>query len=95
VADHEELDVVDLADRCVQESARRLPDLEIELCGPDALTVRGIPSGLRLVFDNAITNAFRHGYAERVRITLAENGTHGVDVTVDDDGIGIPERERA
>ncbi|NMM92507.1 two-component sensor histidine kinase, partial [Rhodococcus sp. SRB_17] len=43
----------------------------------------------------AITNALRHGYAERVRITLAENDAHGVDVTVDDDGIGIPEYERA
>jgi two-component system, OmpR family, sensor histidine kinase PrrB len=95
VADHEEVDLVDLADRCVQESARRLPDLEIELCGPDAVTVRGIPSGLRLVLDNAIINAVRHGHAERVRITLAENGAHGVAVTVDDDGIGIPEYERA
>ncbi|OYD60813.1 ATP-binding protein [Rhodococcus sp. OK302] len=95
VADHEEVDLVDLADRCVQESARRLPDLEIELCAPDALTVRGIPSGLRLVLDNAIINAVRHGRAGLVRITLAENGAHGVAVTVDDDGIGIPEYERA
>lgn len=93
-ADHEEFDLVELADRCVQESARRLPDLDIELCGPDAVVVRGIPSGLRLVLDNAITNAVRHGQAELVRITLAADGGH-VDVTVDDDGTGIPEHERA
>jgi len=55
-ADHEEFDLVELADRCVQESARRLPDVDIELCGPDVMVVRGIPSGLRLVLDNAITN---------------------------------------
>lgn len=94
-ADYEDVDLVELADRCVQESARRLPDLDIELRGPDAVVVRGIPSGLRLVLDNAITNAVRHGDAGRVRITLAENGTHGIDVTVDDDGTGIPEQERA
>lgn len=94
-ADHEEVDLVELADRCVQESARRLPDLDIELRGPDAVVVRGIPSGLRLVLDNAIANAVRHGDADRVRITLAENDTHGIDVTVDDDGTGIPEHERA
>ncbi|MFC4605471.1 sensor histidine kinase [Rhodococcus kronopolitis] len=94
-ADHEDVDLIELADRCVQESARRLPDLDIELCGPDAVVVRGIPSGLRLVLDNAITNAVRHGNADRVRITLAENGAHGAVVTVDDDGTGIPEHERS
>ncbi|MFF1946070.1 ATP-binding protein [Rhodococcus qingshengii] len=94
-ADFEDVDLTDLVDRCVQESARRRPDLDIELRGSDALIVRGIPSGLRLVLDNAITNALRHGHAKLVRISLAKNDTHGIDITVDDDGIGIPEHERA
>ncbi|MDI9915453.1 ATP-binding protein [Rhodococcus sp. IEGM 1379] len=47
------------------------------------------------MLDNAITNALRHGHAELVRITFAENDAHGIDFMVNDDGIGIPEHERA
>lgn len=91
--DLEEVDLVELADRCVQEFARRLPDLDIDLVGPDAVAMRGVASGLRLVLDNAITNAVRHGQAERIRITLSDDAD-GVVVTVDDDGTGIPAGER-
>ncbi|MGO4203993.1 HAMP domain-containing sensor histidine kinase [Rhodococcus sp. TAF43] len=93
--DHEDLDLVELADRCVQESARRLPDVAVELSTPPSLPMRGLPSGLRLVLENAVTNAVRHGRADRVRITVADNGDRGVTIAVDDNGIGVPEHERA
>ncbi|WP_072689814.1 sensor histidine kinase [Rhodococcus marinonascens] len=94
-SDHEEFDLVELADRCIQEATRRLPDVAIELSAPKSLTMRGLPSGLRLVLENAITNAVRHGRADRVVITVAGNGVEGSTITVDDNGIGIPEHERA
>ncbi|GAB2657441.1 HAMP domain-containing sensor histidine kinase [Prescottella soli] len=93
--DHEDLDLVELVDRCVQESARRLPDVAVELSTPPALRMRGLPSGLRSVLENAVTNAVRHGRADRVRITVTDNGDRGVTIAVDDNGIGVPEHERA
>ncbi|QBJ97600.1 HAMP domain-containing histidine kinase [Rhodococcus sp. ABRD24] len=93
--DHEDLDLAELADRCVQELARRLPDVQIELNSPPTVSVRGIPSGLRLVLENAVTNSVRHGRAERIRITLVHSDSQGAVVAVDDDGIGIPQHERA
>ncbi|MDH6279786.1 HAMP domain-containing sensor histidine kinase [Prescottella agglutinans] len=93
--DHEDLDLVELVDRCVQESARRLPDVTIELATPTSLRMRGLPSGLRLVLENAITNAVRHGRADLVRVTVADNDDRSTTIAVDDNGIGVPEHERS
>lgn len=93
VADHEDLDLVEVADRCVQESTRRLPDVDVALTAPPTLPMRGLPSGLRMVLENAVVNAARHGVADRVRITVAEHAGE-VTITVDDNGIGVPEHER-
>ncbi|WP_433610878.1 HAMP domain-containing sensor histidine kinase [Prescottella agglutinans] len=94
-ADQEDVDLVELADRCVQEAARRLPGVTVELSAPPSLPMRGLPSGLRSVLENAVTNAVRHGRADRVRITVTDNGDRGVTIAVDDNGIGVPEHERA
>ncbi|MEV0945329.1 HAMP domain-containing sensor histidine kinase [Rhodococcus sp. NPDC049939] len=94
-SDHEDFDLVELADRCVQEASRRLPDVALELSAPTSLPISGLPSGLRLVLENAITNAVRHGRADRIAITVAGNDGQGSTITVDDNGIGIPEHERA
>jgi len=92
-ADHEDVDLVELADRCVQESSRRLPEVSIELTAPPSLPMRGLPSGLRLVLENAVTNAVRHGRADRIEVGVVED-TRGITITVDDNGIGVPEHER-
>lgn len=94
VADQEDLDLVEVADRCVQESTRRYPEVDVELTAPSALPMRGLPSGLRMVLENAVTNAVRHGLADRIEITVAKH-PHVVTMTVDDNGIGIPEHERS
>lgn len=96
-ADHEDVDLVELVDRCVQKAARGHPDLDFTFLAPGRLVVRGIPSGLRLVLDNAVTNAVRHGGARRVLVTVtpvAAAPQPVVVITVDDDGIGVPEAER-
>jgi len=53
----------------------------------------GLPAGLRLVIDNAIANAVKHGGATDVRLAVRRSPT-GVEVTVDDNGSGVPEAER-
>lgn len=93
VADQEDLDLVEVADRCVQESTRRYPRMDIELTAPSALPMRGLPSGLRMVLENAVTNAVRHGLADRVEIGVGQDA-RGITITVDDNGIGVPESER-
>ncbi|PTR30446.1 two-component system sensor histidine kinase PrrB [Rhodococcus sp. OK519] len=93
VADHEDIDLVELADRFVQEWSRRRPDVSIRLTAAVSLPMRGLPSGLRLVFENAVTNAVRHGRADYIEIAVT-GGSHGATITVDDNGIGVPEHER-
>jgi len=54
----------------------------------------GLPTGLRLVIDNAIANAVKHGGATEIQLRVASSG-EGVEIAIDDDGTGIPEAERA
>lgn len=98
-ADRAEIDLVELTDRAVQESQRTHRATEITLTAPDHLTIRGIPAGLRLVLDNTIANAVRHGRARHVAVTLdsvtdTAAGHRVAVITVDDDGIGVPDAER-
>ena len=61
--------------------------------------MRGWEPGLRLLADNLVENAVRHGRAGgEIRVTLdparaGEDG--GALLTVDDDGPGIPDADRA
>lgn len=59
--------------------------------------IRALPGGIRLILDNAITNAVRHGGASAVRITLARpaDSPDTVTITIDDNGCGIPAEERS
>jgi len=54
----------------------------------------GLPAGLRLVIDNAITNAVKHGGATEICLSAVSSG-EGVEIVVDDNGAGVPEEERA
>ena len=56
--------------------------------------IQGMPAGLRLVIDNAIANAVKHGGATEVRLS-AVRSADDVQIVVDDNGSGVPEAERA
>ncbi|MFD4181857.1 histidine kinase dimerization/phospho-acceptor domain-containing protein, partial [Rhodococcus sp. NPDC058514] len=86
IADHEEVDLADLVDRCVQEAARIHPDLDVTFSAPEPVLVRGIPTGLRLVLDNAITNSVRHGGAGRVLVAVRTEPDGAGGVTVEAEG---------
>jgi signal transduction histidine kinase len=49
---------------------------------------------LRLVIDNAITNAVKHGGANEIQLSATSSG-EGVEIVVDDNGSGVPEEERS
>ncbi|WP_059022163.1 HAMP domain-containing sensor histidine kinase [Mycobacterium sp. M26] len=87
-------DVTDLLDRAAHDAERIYQDLKVSLVPSPAVLMVGLPVGLRLVIDNAIANAVKHGGATEVRLSL-ESSADGVQIAVDDNGSGVPESERA
>ena len=86
-------DITELLDRAAHDAERSYPDLQVSLVPSPAVLMVGLPVGLRLVIDNAIANAAKHGGATEVRLAVTSS-SEGVAVTVDDNGSGVPEEER-
>ena len=87
-------DITELLDRAAHDAERTYPELKVSLVPSPAVLMVGLPVGLRLVIDNAIANAVKHGGATEVRLAVGSSAA-GVRVTVDDNGTGVPEAERA
>lgn len=89
-----ELDVTELLHRAAHDARRVAHDVQVVVADGPAVLILGWPAGLRLAVDNLVSNAVRHGMAARV--VLAATATpHGAEITVDDDGRGVPESERS
>jgi two-component system sensor histidine kinase PrrB len=83
--DHVPVDITELLDRAAHDAMRLYPDLNVSL----------VPSPtVRLVIDNAIANAVKHGQATQVQLAAISSRV-GVEITIDDNGTGVPEKERA
>jgi two-component system, OmpR family, sensor histidine kinase PrrB len=93
VEDHVPVDITELLDRAAHDAMRVYPDLNVSLVPSPSVLMLGLPTGLRLVIDNAIANAVKHGRATRVRLS-AITSRAGVEIAVDDNGTGVPEEER-
>ena len=94
VEDHVPVDITELLDRAAHDAMRIYPDLNVSLVPSPTVLMLGLPTGLRLVIDNAIANAVKHGRATRVQLS-AISSRAGVEIAVDDNGTGVPEEERA
>jgi two-component system, OmpR family, sensor histidine kinase PrrB len=92
--DHVPVDITELLDRAAHDAMRVYPDLDVSLAPAPTVIIVGLPAGLRLAVDNAIANAVKHGGATRVQLS-AVSSRAGVEIAVDDDGVGVPEEERA
>jgi signal transduction histidine kinase len=88
-----DVDLGEVVDGVATAARERHPGVEVITELPGApVVVRGWEPGLRLLVDNLVENAARHGRADgRVVVTLEETGPT---LHVDDDGPGIPEDER-
>lgn len=68
--------------------------IDDSLIGADDPGKSGLPADVRLlairVIEEAITNALRHGRAERLQIELLVDAQQVLQIIVDDDGAGIP-----
>jgi signal transduction histidine kinase len=93
-ADFVPFDITELLDRAAHDAERTYPDLHVALVPSPAVLMVGMPVGLRLVIDNAIANAVRHGGATEVLLAVSTSA-EAVQITVDDNGSGVPESERA
>ncbi|MEO3759298.1 HAMP domain-containing sensor histidine kinase [Mycobacterium sp. B14F4] len=94
VDDFVPVDITDLLDRAAHDAMRNYPGLKVSLASSTTVLMVGLPAGLRLVIDNAITNAVKHGSATEIQLAAVSSG-EGVAITIDDNGTGIPEAERA
>ncbi|WP_053693776.1 sensor histidine kinase [Streptomyces sp. WM6372] len=91
------LDLSELVDTVVGESARRHPDARLDVELPAELRVFGWDAGLAILLTNLLGNAAVHGHRPdepaRIAVRLHAEGGHAV-LTVDDAGPGIPPGER-
>ena len=87
------VDITELLDRAAHDAMRVYPDLDVSLVPAPTVIIVGLPTGLRLAVDNAIANAVKHGGATRVQLS-AVSSREGVEIAIDDDGVGVPEEER-
>jgi signal transduction histidine kinase len=93
VDDFVPVDITELLDRAAHDAMRNYPGLQASLASSTTVLMVGLPAGLRLVIDNAITNAIKHGGATEIRLSAVSSG-EGVEILIDDNGTGIPEEER-
>lgn len=94
----EPIDILELADEAAAEAIHRHPGVRCEVLGSDPISITGWGPGIRIALDNAISNAIRHGQADRIEISAHRNtlpdGSHSVTVSIDDNGTGVPEADR-
>lgn len=94
VDDFVPVDITELLDRAAHDAQRTYPDVDVHLVAATTVLMVGLPAGLRLVIDNAIANAVKHGGASDIQLN-AVSSADGVEITIDDNGTGIPDEERA
>jgi histidine kinase len=86
-------DVTELLDRAAHDALRVYPNLQVSLVPSPTVLMVGLPTGLRLVIDNAIANAVKHGGATEIELSVTSSA-EGVEIAIDDDGSGVPDDER-
>ncbi|KAA0083298.1 sensor histidine kinase [Mycolicibacterium sp. P9-64] len=94
VDDFVPFDITELLDRAAHDAQHTYPNLHVSLVPSPSVLMVGLPAGLRLVIDNAIANAVKHGDATEIQLS-AISSADGVEIAVDDNGAGVPEEERS
>jgi two-component system, OmpR family, sensor histidine kinase PrrB len=92
----EDVDVAEVVDSALAGLRVRHPSLSAELDAPEpGPVVRGDAEGIRMLVDNLLENAARHGRPNgKVEAIVEAPSGGGVRIVVNDDGPGIPPDER-
>jgi two-component system, OmpR family, sensor histidine kinase PrrB len=92
----ERLDAADVLDVAVEAARRRHPDMTFRVRAPEhGAELAGWPDGIRTLIDNLLENAAKHGRRGGTVAVAIDNGDRGMQLTVDDDGPGVPAAERS
>lgn len=86
----EPFELCETLDRAVQNARRAQPGVDITLTACDPVPMTGLPGGIMLIVTNAVANAVLHGHATEIAVA-ASTGADGIEITIDDNGTGIPE----
>ncbi len=90
----ERFDLTEVIDAAMQRIKARYPRATLRFSAPEQANILGWPEGLRVLIDNLLENALRHGRPDgSVEVTVATSDGR-VRLTVDDEGPGIPPDER-
>ncbi|WP_019931376.1 HAMP domain-containing sensor histidine kinase [Nocardia sp. BMG111209] len=89
-----ETDLADLVDQAAHDAMRHYPALTVRIDADPELIICGLPTGLRLAVDNALTNSVRHGGATEALISAHRIADGAIVLSIDDNGRGIPPLER-
>ncbi len=81
----QDLQMVDLQN-FLKEIGEAYPTVEVQA---DKVDLRCDPLRLGQAIRNLLTNALRHAHATTIRLRSSK-GAHGVEIVVEDDGLGIP-----
>ncbi|MFI5780280.1 sensor histidine kinase [Nocardia sp. NPDC051570] len=92
--DHVETDIAELIDQSAHDAMRHYPTLSVRIDSDPELIIRGLPTGLRLALDNALTNSARHGRATEAVVSAHRMPDGSIVIAIDDNGRGIPPEER-
>ncbi|MDO3649599.1 HAMP domain-containing sensor histidine kinase [Nocardia mangyaensis] len=86
----ESFELCETLDRAVQNARRAQPEVDISLTACEPVPMTGLPGGIMLIVTNAVSNAVHHGHATEVTVA-ARADADGIEITIDDNGSGIPE----
>ncbi|MEV6095290.1 HAMP domain-containing sensor histidine kinase [Nocardia sp. NPDC051981] len=92
--DHVVTDVAELCDAAAHDAMRHFPQLKVRIDTDAELVTRGLPTGLRLAVDNALTNSARHGGATEALVSAHRAASGRIVISIDDNGRGLPPVER-
>ncbi|MGV9665415.1 sensor histidine kinase [Nocardia niigatensis] len=92
--DHVVTDVAELCDAAAHDAMRHFPQLKVRIDTDAELVTRGLPTGLRLAVDNALTNSARHGGATEALVSAHRAPNDRIVISIDDNGRGLPTAER-
>ncbi|MFE3188917.1 sensor histidine kinase [Nocardia sp. NPDC059240] len=93
--DHVVTDVAELCDTAAHDAMRHFPQLKVYIDTDAELITRGLPTGLRLAVDNALTNSAKHGGATEAVVSAHRRPGGFIVIAVDDNGRGLPFDERS
>lgn len=90
----EELDLSSLADTCINDFRTRFPDIKWDVDIQPERTITGDPLLLQILVNNLIDNAIKYS-SKTATITFTLKKVNGsIDLSVLDEGPGIPEEEK-